>query len=501
MKNLQPLVAWALTVAACGAESPNSAPDSRADAVADLSDAPSTDDSAEVAALDANAPPSDTEAPEDLLAAPDAQDIDAAPPDSEGDLAPAEPETAGDLIFTLDRVATVSLELAPADWADITANPKAEAWKPGTLVYDGRRLAQVQIRVKGNSSLNQAVGTRSHRYPFKVDLDDTVNQDLDGETKLVFNNGFKDPTFLREVLGYELMRALGVPAPRVAFVDLTVAGEHLGLYTMVENVDKRFLRHHFPDDEGDLYKPEPPAGSLDYRGDSPANYANMELESNETTSDGSTFVALVKALEDGRPEDALDVDMALRYLAVNALLVSLDSYLGTGHNYYLYELDGRFTVIPWDMNEAFGTFTCGCNRASLIDFKIDGPTCGARSAKPLIDVLLSNPTWLEAYHAYLATLLAGPFTAAALEPRITALAALIRPYVEADPTRFYSLSAFDTGLTTDVNLGAGGTGGTSIGLLAFIAERSAKVSDQLEGATSTAPDGSCPGGMGPPPPR
>ena len=42
-----------------------------------------------------------------------------------------------------------------------------------------------------------------------------------------------------------------MPAPRASFVDLTVAGEHLGLYTMVEQVDKDFLAKHFEDDDGD----------------------------------------------------------------------------------------------------------------------------------------------------------------------------------------------------------------------------------------------------------
>ncbi len=487
-------------LSACGGDTPSSVQDSAPDAsVSDSSEM--SLDSGETDTKTVETTTSDTAETADAKDSTNLDTTTFADTDSATDTGTPEVETAGDRIFNLDRVATVSFELSPTDWADIIATPKAEEWKPGTLVYEGERYESVQIRVKGNSSLNQAAMTGSHRYPFKVDLDDTIDQALDGETKLVFNNGFKDPTFLREIIGYELMRALGVPAPRVAFVDLTVGGEHLGLYTMIENVDKRFLRHHFPDDEGDLYKPEPPAGNLEFRGDSPANYTNMELESNETTSDGSTFVSLVTALEEGRPQDALDVDLALRYLAVNALLVNLDSYLGTGHNYYLYEIGGKFTVIPWDMNEAFGTFTCGCNRAGIIDFKIDGPTCGARSAKPLIDVLLNNPTYLATYHDHLETLLSGPFTRANLEPLITRLANLILPYVENDPTRFYSVDAFNNGLTSDVNLGSGGTGGTSIGLLAFIDERTTKVSAQLGGATSTAPNGSCQGGMGPPPPR
>ena len=55
----------------------------------------------------------------------------------------------------------------------------------------------------------------------------------------------------------------------------------------------------------------------------------------------------------------------LRYMALNTSLVNLDSYTGNGHNYYCYEQAGVFTLIPWDLNEAFGNFKCSCDRRRL----------------------------------------------------------------------------------------------------------------------------------------
>ena len=43
---------------------------------------------------------------------------------------------------------------------------------------------------------------------------------------------------------------------------------------------------------------------------------------------------------------AEDAESITRYLALNTLLVNLDSYNGSGHNYYLYEHAGVFAVIP-----------------------------------------------------------------------------------------------------------------------------------------------------------
>ena len=65
----------------------------------------------------------------------------------------------------------------------------------------------------------------------------------------------------------------------------------------------------------------------------------------------------------GDIEKYIDVDEMLRYFAVNTALVNLDSYQGNmKHNYYLYEQNGVFSIIPWDYNMSFGGFGAGGGR-------------------------------------------------------------------------------------------------------------------------------------------
>src|SRR5262249_27968826 len=70
-----------------------------------------------------------------------------------------------------------------------------------------------------------------------------------------------DPTKGREALAFAVFRVAGVPAPRTAFaeVTLTVPGkfdkEYLGLYIVVEPVDKAFLKEHFKTGRGLLMNP------------------------------------------------------------------------------------------------------------------------------------------------------------------------------------------------------------------------------------------------------
>jgi spore coat protein CotH len=498
--------------------------------------------------------------------------------------------------FYDDRVVTVRIVMSEEDWEYIQANAMAEEYAQADLWYDGELIPDVAVRPKGNSSLMSAVSSGTARFSLKVDLNFFNSaRNLDGVKKLNFNNGFSDPTFIREVLGYELFEQMGVPTPRFSFVDLWINDTHLGLYTMVEQIDKTFLSDHFADNTGNLYKPETPAAYLNWTeadvnmqpteedsdnldvnlgggklreimealeekepaeegaipenpqmpfGDMPEGgmpwrdeppegmpegempqrdgaqggmmgggmpfgqqgdyLEQMGLKTNENSPDHSALFRLLDVLnnepDETFPEEiekVLDVDETLRFLAVSALIVHLDNYLGMGHNYYLYEVDGKFTIIPWDLNMAFGTFNSGLDRDGIINFYIDEPTAGPVADHPLVR-LLSVPSYLETYHRYLEELIEGSFSEEVINARIDELADMIRPYVEADELKFYSTEEFEKGLSADISGdGQRGMGMTPIGLKAFIAERAESVRQQLIGERpSSSGDGSGNGGSG-----
>ena len=189
----------------------------------------------------------------------------------------------------------------------------------------------------------------------------------------------------------------------------------MGLYTIAEQVDGDFIDAHFADDSGDLYKPEPEEGNLRFQGPTIDSYSleRLDLKTNEESSDHSAFLALVETL-DSHPGDAealaevLDLDEVSLYLAFCTALTNLDSYYGLGHNYYLYEQEGVFSVIPWDLNESFGSFTCACDSEALLALPIDEPTCGDLDERPLVAAIFGNPQLLAQYHQHLEALFAGP---------------------------------------------------------------------------------------------
>ncbi|WP_337518894.1 CotH kinase family protein [Anaerotignum faecicola] len=277
----------------------------------------------------------------------------------------AESHTYAEHIFQDDTVNEINIEIDEKDWQDMLDNPLEEEYHKANVTINGETVGNVAIRTKGNTSLTSVANSDSDRYSFKLDFDYYDNNgNYYGLKKLCLNNNYSDNSSMREYISYKIMGELGLDVPQCGYSNITVNGEEWGLYLAVEAIDETFLETHFDDATGDLYKPEGQDGTgadLVYDGDDISSYTGLNLKTNEDTSDGKEIIALMKALEDGENlEDLLDVESALKYIAANVALANFDSYLGnTTHNYYLYEEDGYFTVIPWDMNLAFGGFGGG----------------------------------------------------------------------------------------------------------------------------------------------
>ena len=182
---------------------------------------------------------------------------------------------------------------------------------------------------------------------------------------------------------------------------------------------------------------------LQYIDDDPDSYANIfdNAKTDVSQADERRLIASLQALSRFENlEDVLDLDEVLRYFVVHNFVVNGDSYTGSMiHNYYLYEEDGRLSMIPWDYNLAFGTFTGGAAEASVNDAIDD-----VLSDRPMQAWIFSNEAYTQRYHALYAEFL----DTVDPEQIIDDAYALIAAYVEKDPTRFCTYGEFETGVQT-----------------------------------------------------
>lgn len=419
--------------------------------------------------------------------------------------------TYAEHIFQDDTVNEINIEIDEADWQDMLENPLEEEYHKANITINGETVGNVAIRTKGNNSLTSVANSDSDRYSFKLDFDYYDNNgNYYGLKKLCLNNNYSDNSSMREYISYKIMGELGLDVPECAYSHITVNGEEWGLYLAVEPVDEVFLAEHFADATGDLYKPEGMGGTgadLVYNGDDISAYTGLNLKTNLNSSDGKEILALMQALEDGEGlEKVLDVEKALKYIAANVALANFDSYLGmTTHNFYLYEENGRFTIIPWDMNLAFGGFGGGevdiyeptsqsmggfgggdkrkdtqdndavTNATEKTEAQADAkqqpqspdngnmqggkqpsggkqpqgmPSMGS-GEKPLVTTLLENETYRSMYEGYLKEIAEKYFTQEYMTELVTKIHDLIAPYVQNDPTAFCTYEEFEKACSTD----------------------------------------------------
>lgn len=311
-------------------------------------------------------------------------------------------------------------------------------WVRADFRADGKLLPNVGVRYKGN--FTYVASAHLLRRPLKIDLDHFNEEHrLHGQRKINLSNGVNDPARTREALAFAVYRAAGVPASRTTYAELTLTvpgkfdKEYVGLYTVIEQVDKAFLKTHFKNGKGMLLKPENLRGGLEYLGEDWKRYDDKYRPKSEPTKEQQqrliAFTRLINKADDAafRKEvgSFLDIDAFVRFLACDALMCNLDSFLGFGHNFYLYLRPdtNQFVFIPWDLDLSMGMWPVGGSPQQQIDLSLDHPHIGSNK---LIDRLLALQEVKAKYTKVLKELTTTCFTKENLGKEIDALEQAVR---------------------------------------------------------------------------
>lgn len=358
------------------------------------------------------------------------------------------------------------LDIRIGDWDAFLAAATEENYTECDVEIDGEVFSSVGLRAKGNNSLRLVNEYGLERYSLKIEFDHFQ----DGNTyygldKLSLDSSYQDNSYMKNYLAYDMMDYMGVPSPLCSYVWVTVNGEDWGLFLAVEEPEEAFARRNYGADHGKLYKPdyrsleaENRDVALQYTTEDPADYDNIfrNAKFDIDAEDQARLIGALKTLSEGTDlESAVNVDEVLRYFTVQVFVVNLDSYLGrTGHNYFLYEEDGIISMLPWDYNLAFATYSLGMpdpiNDAELyVNYPIDTPASGEiMTNRPLYHNLMKNDEYFAKYHAYFDQFIREYFESGYFVKKTAETAKMISPYVKKDPTAFCSYEDHLTAVRT-----------------------------------------------------
>ena len=218
---------------------------------------------------------------------------------------------------------------------------------------------------------------------------------------------------------------------------------------------------------------------LVYTDDDPESYSNIfnNAKTNINSRDKSRLIASLKKLNEGEDLDSVvNKDEVITYLAVHNFLCNDDSYTGMMvHNYYLYEEKGKLTILPWDYNLAFGGFAASEDATSTVNFPIDNPvSSGTTDSRPLISWIFNDEESLAAYHEMYDRFISEWLETGWLDEEIDRVYEMIKPYVESDPSAFYTTEEFEKAVST---------------MKTFCARRAESIRGQLEGTIPSTTQG------------
>lgn len=183
---------------------------------------------------------------------------------------------------------------------------------------------------------------------------------------------------------------------------------------------------------------------LQYIDDDPDSYPNIfdNAKTDVSKEDKARLIQSLKQLSTGKwLKNAVDIEAVTRYFAIHTFVCNEDSYTGSSvHNYYLYEKDGRLSMLPWDYNLAFGGIPTG-DAAAVVNSSIYDPVSGGYADRPMLAWILESSRYTWLYKRYYLELLTVD-----MENLVETTEKMISPYVLRDPSRFCTYEEYVAGV-------------------------------------------------------
>ncbi|KAI9264733.1 coth protein-domain-containing protein [Sporodiniella umbellata] len=301
-----------------------------------------------------------------------------------------------------------------------------------------------KVRISGRSS--REVAKLSYRLKLKK------KDDLYGYRSIKLRAMGRDPSYVREQLGYDVLRSAGLASPSTSYVRVIMNENELGLFGLVDHVQNPWLANIFANGDpkyanGVLYtddfrKSKYKTMPLDlsyFPNVSQYADAGYTIAQKAAKEDGNAFLPLqnltrsIDQVPGERWDSFLYVDSVLRSLALEVLLGNTDGYIAWSDNYHIYQVPetGKFMMLSVDLDLTMGG-TMDKNGSSNNVWGGDYRRYPIFGARQLTNKMVAVPKLKQAFETTLQTLNRKLINPRYTFARIDSLVAMIREDVVWD---------------------------------------------------------------------
>ncbi|KAG0262786.1 hypothetical protein BG011_009707 [Mortierella polycephala] len=305
--------------------------------------------------------------------------------------------------FKEDEIATLHLTGPVAAVTAMNTNPTAENDVKVVFRFINAKniYTQQNITLKTSGKSSKEFAKQSYKLKFDTDF----NQTFFSRPNIKLRSMTTEPTYMREKLYINMLNSVGVPTQQGSYVRLFINNEGYGLYLMVDDIKKSFLKQTVYGGDakivpGSLIQANAPdaqtQADLVYKGPNSASYnsdvyTSQNLGNNVATEPLGQLITFMSELQAFDPvatpdpvaywESRLELDGFLRNMALEYLMGGFDNYWMGGSNFFIYfnpilSDTGKWQWLPTDFDGMFGNgmeIDPAGSYKNLTTFPIDHP--------------------------------------------------------------------------------------------------------------------------------
>jgi hypothetical protein len=296
-------------------------------------------------------------------------------------------QRALDSLYEIDNVLTIDIVLPQADWDAVRTEEPAGGrcnfdwaggsrytWRKATVEISGTKFpARTSFSDVGIKKKSFCGSINSDKPCLHIDFGKFLDTNKDpirkliGSRYLTLNNSVQDPSYVRQLLGYELFELAGLPRSRGNFARVLVNGTPIGqgttvtapgVFVNVEPIMPRYLERNFGNLNGNLYELE---HQDDFLGKRFGLIGVESLSRFEDKADLRFAIDHIAAHGLAGASQVFDLNQFIQVYAMEFFLKHWDGYSRNTNNTYVYnDVDAvaapgvddiRFKMIPWGLDQ------------------------------------------------------------------------------------------------------------------------------------------------------